>query len=93
MRGVNSCDPGGGSDDSRMAVYQALSIECPSTFFWHMLCVVAPCFFVVFVFFFVVLILSLELCRCSSDLFLSSRSRNGLATAHYWVWLRPDRLM
>ena len=37
--------------------------------------------------------LSLELCRCSSDLFLSSRPRTGWATVlYYWVWLRPDRL-
>ena len=37
--------------------------------------------------------LSLELCRCSSRIFLSSRPRNGLATAYiYWVWLRSDRL-
>ena len=43
--------------------------------------------------FFVDFMLSLELwrCRCSSDLSLSRRPRNtGLATACYWVWLRPD---
>ena len=49
------------------------------------LCFVSLCF----------LLLSLELCRCSSDRFLSSRPRTGFATTYitYWVWLRPDRLM
>ena len=31
--------------------------------------------------------------RCSSDLFLSSRPRTGLATMYITVWLMPDRLM
>ena len=38
-----------------------------------------PCRFCLFVFF---LLLSLELRRCSSDLFLSSRPRTGLATTY-----------
>ena len=38
------------------------------------------CRFCVFVFFF--LLLSLELGRCSSDLFLPSRPRTGLATTY-----------
>ena len=40
-------------------------------------------------------LLSLELGRCSSDLFLSSRPRKYRIGNHvyYWVWLRPDRLM
>ena len=43
----------------------------------------------------VFLLLSLELGRCSSDLFLSSRPRTYRIGNHvyYWVWLRPDRLM
>ena len=69
------CDPGKVSDASRLALYQTLLIECPSSiFFWHMLCVIVPfflsilsCFCFVFVF-----MPSLELCRCSSHLFLSS---------------------
>ena len=42
-----------------------------------------------------VTMLSLELCRHSSDIFLSSSSRTGLTTSYtyYWIWLRPDRLM
>ena len=36
----DSCDPGGVSDGSRLAVYQTLSIECPSSiFFWNVPCV------------------------------------------------------
>ena len=74
----HGCDPGKVSDDSRLALYQNLSIECPSSIsFWHVLCVVVPfflSFFVLFCFCFVVM-LSLELCRCSSDIFLSSRPR------------------
>ena len=40
--------------------------------------------------------LSLELCRCSSDLFLPSRSRTTYwigNRVHCWVWLRHDRLI
>ena len=32
---VHGCDPGRVSDGSRLALYQTLSIECPSIFFWH----------------------------------------------------------
>ena len=65
------------SDGSRLALYQTLSIECPSfIFFWHVYFVVVP-FFLSFLFCFVMFflflfLLSLELCRCSFDLFLSS---------------------
>ena len=56
------------------AVHLTLSIECPScTFFWHdnVLCVIP--FFLSFMLCFVsVAMLSLELCRCPSDLFLSN---------------------
>ena len=38
--------------------------------------------FVVFVFVFVFFVLSLELWRCSSDIFLSSRPRTGLVTTY-----------
>ena len=42
----------------------------------------------------VFLLLSLELGRCSSDLFLSSSPRTGFGNhVYYWVWLRPDQLM
>ena len=88
---VHGCDPGRVLDDSRLALYQTLSIECPSyIFFWHTLCVIVPfvlsflfCLFFVFVFVFVfVFMLSLELCRCSSDLLLSNTPRTGLATTY-----------
>ena len=36
---VHGCDPGTVSDGSRLALYQTLSIECPSSiFFWHIFC-------------------------------------------------------
>ena len=64
----DSCDPGGVSDGSRLAVYQTLSIERPSSiFFWHLyaLCACSYIFavFVLLLFCFVFM-LSLELCRC-----------------------------
>ena len=72
---VRGCDPRRVSDGSRLALYQTLSIECPSSiFFWHVYFVFVPFFSSVFI------LLSLEPCRCSSDLFLSSRPRTGLAT-------------
>ena len=59
----DSCHLGGVSDGSRLAVYQNLSIECPSSiFFWHVLCVVPFSLSFCFCFVFVVM-LSLELCR------------------------------
>ena len=42
-------------------------------------------FFFLFSFFFF-LLLSLELCGCPSDLFLSSRPRTGLATTYITVY-------
>ena len=67
---VHGCDPGRESDGSRLALYQTLSIECPTPiFFWHVLCVIVP-FFLSFLSFFVfVLMLVLELYKCSSDIF------------------------
>ena len=42
---VHGCDPGRVSDDSQLALYQTLSIECPSPiFFWHVPCVIVPFF-------------------------------------------------
>ena len=103
---VHGCDPWRVSDGSRLALYQTLSIKCPSSIFFrqHVLCVTVPfflsffvlflflfcfcfCFVVVFVLF-LFFMLSLELCRCSSDLFLSSRLRTGLATTYItgYVW-------
>ena len=36
---VHGCDPGRVSGGSRLALlYETLSIECPSIFFWHVLC-------------------------------------------------------
>ena len=86
---VHGCDPGRVSDGSRLALYQTLPLECPSSiFFLYVLCVIVP-FFLSFLFYFFVLffvlfliMLSLELCRCPSDIFLSSRPRTGLATTY-----------
>ena len=77
---VHGCEPGRVSDGSRPALCQTLSIECRSFIF------LGPVYFVIPVpisLSFVCLcfsLLSLELGRCSSDLFLSSRPRTGLAT-------------
>ena len=83
---MHGCDPGRVLDSSRLALCQTLSIECPSPiFFWHMLCAIVPFFFVVLSSFFVlffVFMLSLELCRRSSDLFLPSRPCAGLTTTY-----------
>ena len=79
---VHGCDPGTVSNGSRLALHQNLSIGCPSSiFFWHVLCVIVPLFLSFFILFFHVLV-GAELCRCSSDLFLSSRPRTGLATTY-----------
>ena len=53
-------------------------------FFWHVYFVILVPFSLPFLFLFVCvfLLLSLELRRCSSDLFLSSRPRTGLATTY-----------
>ena len=65
-------------------VCQTLSIECPSSIFlWHVYFVIPVPFSLSFLFVCVLLLLSLELgSRCSSDLFLSSRPRTGLATTY-----------
>ena len=79
---VHGCDPGRVSDGSRLALCQTLSVECPSSiFFWHVYFVILVPFSLSFLFVFF-LLLSLELGRCSSDLFLSSRPRNGLAITY-----------
>ena len=83
--GVHGCEPGRVSDGSRPALCQTLSIECRS-FIVYLSLTCVFCYFVIHVPFslsFVCLcfsLLSLELGRCSSDLFLSSRPRTGLAT-------------
>ena len=47
---VHGCDPRRVSDGSRLALYQTLSIECPSSiFFWHVYFVFVP-FFLSFLF-------------------------------------------
>ena len=80
---VHGCDPGRVSDGSRLALCQTLSIECPSSiFFWHVYFAILVSFSLSFLFVSVFLLLSLELGRCSSDLFLSSRPRTGLATTY-----------
>ena len=49
---VHGCDPGRVSDGSRLALYQTLSIECPSSiFFWHVYFVIIVPFFLTFLFF------------------------------------------
>ena len=77
---VHGCEPGRVSDGSRPALCQTLFIEFRSfIFLW-------PVYFVIPVpisLSFVCLcfsLLSLELGRCSSDIFLSSRPRTGMAT-------------
>ena len=71
----------------------SLSNASASIFLWHVYFVILVPFSLSFLLVCVFLLLSLELGRCSSDLFLSSRPRTGLATVYYWVWLRPDWLM
>ena len=96
---VHGCEPGRVSDGSRLALCRTLSIECPSSiFFWPVYFVIpVPFSLSFFLCLCVFLLLSLELGRCSSDLFLSSRPRTryriGNQVVYYWVWLRPDRLM
>ena len=87
---VHGCDPGRVSDDPRLALYETLFIECMfSIFFWHVLCVIVPFFLSFLSCFCFVSMLSLELCRCSSDLFRSSRPRTGLTTTYITVPVAP----
>ena len=80
---VHGCEPGRVSDGSRLALCQTLSIECLSSIFsWHVYFVIPVPFSLSFLCVCVFLLLSLELGRCSSDLFLSSRLRTGLATTY-----------
>ena len=83
---VHGCDPGTVSDGSRLALYQIPSIECPSSiFFWQVHSVIiAPskffrrfCFVMLFF-----CLLPLDLCRCFSVFFLSSRPRTGYLGGH-----------
>ena len=81
---VHGCDPARVSDGSRLALYPTLSIEFLLSF--SGMCILLLffsfcrfCFVSLFIYLF---LLSLELCRCSSDLFLSSRPRTGLATTY-----------
>ena len=82
---VHGWDPVRVSDGSQLALCQTLSsIECPSSiFFWHVYFVILVPFSLSFLFVCVFLLLSLELGRCPSDIFLSSRPRTGLATTYY----------
>ena len=75
---VHGCDPGREPDGSRLALYQTLSIEYPSIFFWHdnVLCVIVPFFF----------LLSLELfVHVHLFFFLSNRPRTGLAITYIYI--------
>ena len=94
---VHGCDPGRVSDGSRLALCQFLSIECPSSiFFWHVYVVILVPFSLSFLFLFVCvfLLLSLELCRFSSDFFSVQQTTYRIGNhVYYWVYLRPDRLM
>ena len=77
-------------DGSRLALYQTLSIECPSPILFSGMCFVllfiSFCrFCLVFVLFCFVFMLSLELCTTVDVpliFFLSSRARTGLATTY-----------
>ena len=60
----------------------SLSSALRLSFIWHMYFVVLVPFSLSFLFACVFLLLSLELYRCSSDLFLPSRPRTGLAIAY-----------
>ena len=79
----DSCDPGSIGWLATGVIPNFLS----SAFFLYfsgiyMLCVIVS-LFLSFLFCFVfVFMLSLELCRCPSDLYLSSRTRTGLATMY-----------
>ena len=80
---VHGCEPGRLSDGSRLALCQTLSIECPSSIFLWPVYFVIPVpfslsFFVCSCFSFALI----EAGRCSSDLFLPSRPRTGLATTY-----------
>ena len=82
---VHGCDPGGGIGWLAAGTISNSLYRVP--FFYLFLArVLCHCsfLFVVYVFFFcfVFLLSSLELCRCSSDIFLSSRPRTGLATTY-----------
>ena len=85
---VHGCDPGRVSDSSRLALCQTLSVECPSSIFsWHVYFVILVPFPLSFLFVclyqvYIFILLSLELGRCSFDIFLSSRPRTGLATTY-----------
>ena len=60
---VHGCDPEKVSDVSRLALYQTLSIECPSSiFFWHVSFVIVP-FFLSFLFLFFCCVFSFALVR------------------------------
>ena len=69
---VHGCDPGKVSDGSRLTFITKLS---PSS-------ALLLSFSGMRIFFLCFSLLSLELCRCSSDLVLSSRQRTGLATTY-----------
>ena len=92
---VHGCYPGRSPAGSRLALYQ-LSLSSVLLLSFSDMCFVLlficfSRFYFVFCFVFVFM-LSLELCRRSSDIFLSSRLRIG-NHVYYWEWLRPDRLM
>ena len=106
---VHGCDPGRVSDGSRLALYETLSIEYPSSIFFlaYALClkknVIVPLFlsFVLFLFYFRFVLFPCSrwsfLCsRCSSALFPVQQTTYRIGNhvyLNYRVWLRPDRLI
>ena len=65
---VHGRDPGRVSDGSRLALYQTLSIERPfCIFFWDVLCVTVPFFFVIFVLFCFLFFFSCSCCSFVDD--------------------------
>ena len=76
---VHGCDPGRVSDGSRLALYQ-LSLSSAFLLSFSGMCFVL--LFLSFCRFCFVVLLSLEICSSSSDVFLSRRPRTGLATTY-----------
>ena len=82
--------------------YTKLSLSCALLLDFFLACALCYCsflfvVFVLFLFCFVLFcfsLLSLELGRCSSDIFPVQQTTYRVGNPVYnWVWLRPDRLM
>ena len=79
---VHGCDPGRVSDGSQLALCQTLSSARRLSFSGMCILLFLVPFSLSFLFVCVFLLLSLELCRCSSDLFLVSRPRTEFAITY-----------